>query len=192
MILRLFLLAVFACMCPTSARADDIPSRKLAKPGELSYFVLPDTVTVHTTVGKVHLYPVLAKGRYVSVYEDADGTFYQGPKDCLPNPNPKAVFPALDGGLWIPRDSSRHETRFWVLTRHDKKTAEMGVLIAAIDRATTGKVRKDSRSHIEDAGFLASLTIRPYAPPAEGEIPSASEPASPVPEDAASKTDSRE
>jgi hypothetical protein len=177
-----FLLAVLAAAFAGDARSNDIPPAKLAKPKALSYFVLQETTTVHTTVRKVHLYPILAKGRYVSAFEDADGTFYQGPKDCLPNPNPKAVLPALDGGLWIPRDPTRHEPRFWVITRPDKKTEEMGVLIAAIDRATTGKVRKDDKSHIEDATFVATLVIRPYASPADGDIPSAAEPAGPASE----------
>lgn len=165
------LLSALLLILASNVKAGDgVAQSSLSKPAELTHFTLPATVTLSTSVKnafghKAHLAPILMKGEYISVFSDSIGTFYQGPKDCLPNPYPSAVFRALDGGVWIPKDSSQLRPKLWFYLKPMPASFRAGLLIRAIDKVSAGNVKKDP-ADIDDLSFMVNIAIQPYQVPA--------------------------
>ena len=91
----------------------------------------------------------LRKGKYVSVFADKDGTYYEGPKDCLYNQFARSKY--LDGGIWLPNKGSREEPRFWVYLKpiSPDLAAKSGILVAALANMSAGNVKKEWSTKIE-------------------------------------------
>lgn len=165
------------------SRAEGTSPTHFSPPGAPAYFVLDDDLVLTTQVknifGRVaQLHPVLSRGKYVSVFADADGTYYQGPKGCLPNPNKDALFKALDGGLWLPGKDSKLKPRLWFYMQAmpDSMGRKAGLIIRYLDGLSAGNVRKDP-GEIVDFSFMTNVKLLPYEEPAAS--PSAPDPGKP-------------
>lgn len=155
--------------------AEGTSPKHFSAPDSLTFFALDDDLTLKTNVksifGRVtELHPVLSKGKYVSVFTDSDGTYYQGPKGCLPNPNKDAMFKALDGGLWLPNKDSKLKPRLWFYLKAmpDSLGTKSGLLIRYLDGLSAENVKKDT-GEIVDFSFMANITLLPFGEPSEGE-----------------------
>lgn len=172
-LLLLLILALGLCL-GARGRAEGIAPGRLTIPRPLTHFVLKDDMVFRTSVKnifghKAFLSPVLTKGDYVSVFSDADGTYYQGSKDCLPNPDKRAVFPALDGGLWIPNPGSARKPKLWFYMKAmpQSMAGKAGVLIKYLDALSAGNIKKDTVD-FEDLSFMESIKVEPYQPVDDG------------------------
>jgi len=169
--LTLMLLVFGLVASPVVIANDGVRPSSLGSVEAPTYFTLAEDLTLSTSVTgpfgrKTKLAPVLLKGEYVSVFTDKDGTYYRGPKDCLPNPNPNALYPALDGGLWLPRDPSKQTPRLWFYMKPMPPLlgSTVGLVVRALDRLTAGNVKKDP-AEIEDLSFMERIAVAPYVPP---------------------------
>jgi len=164
-----FVVLVVSLIFGASVSAEGISPKKLSVPSLISYFAVKEDLVVKTTVKNVFgrkttLSPILSKGNYISVFSDSEGTFYQGPKDCLPNPNKGAMFKAADGGLWIPNSTSKQTPKLWFYLQPmpDSLGRDAGLLIRALDGMSTGNIKKDI-AEIEDLSMIKKLMISPFA-----------------------------
>jgi len=186
--LLLLTLSLFLSGCSTF---NGVSPNSLEKPTSLSYFILTEDVVFTATYSnilgmKATLSPKLLKGKYNSVYRDVEGTYYEGPKGCLPNAN--AMYKSLDGGLWLPHVKG-HKARLWFYLKGmpdgsdipanptNSQSASNGVIvnstanstansiasgiILGLDRMSAGNVKKDL-GIIESTKFINDIEILKY------------------------------
>lgn len=105
---------------------------------------------------KTHYSTGLHKGKYVSVFVDNEGTYYQGEKDCWYSS--AGLYKNLDGGIWIPNSNSKQEPRFWFYLKRSEALTSKGGIVAALDKMDAGNVKKESSTKIEPF-LLNQITI---------------------------------
>ena len=135
------------------ASMDGVATAELSKPIKLTSFTLKGDaigeMTSTNVFGSKTTYATgLRQGKYISVFVDNEGTYYQGEKDCLYNS--LGYYKYLDGGIWIPHKDSKQEPRFWVyLKRLEPGELNAGVLVAALANMNAGNVKKEWSTRIE-------------------------------------------
>ena len=80
----------------------------------------------------------LAKGRYVAKYEDENGVFYEGPKNCV-------IQMKISGGIYLPKNNSTEKAAFWFYNRGmpESERAKAGLIVGLGDSWEEGRIRKD-------------------------------------------------
>jgi len=132
---------------------DGVAPTELTKPAKLTSFTLnSDAIGEMTSTNafgsKTPYSTGLRKGKYISVFVDKEGTYYQGEKDCLYNS--VAYYKYLDGGIWMPNRDSKDGPRFWFyLKRLQPGEFNAGVLGAALANMNAGNVKKEWSTKIE-------------------------------------------
>lgn len=136
------------------ASTDGVAPGELTKPAKLTSFTLKsegigDMVSTNAFGSKTTYTVGLRQGKYVSVFADKDGTYYEGPKDCLYNSLAPTKY--MDGGIWLPNQGSKEEPRFWVYLKplQPELEAKAGILVAALANMSAGNVKKEWSTRIE-------------------------------------------
>ena len=148
-----FIALVLCPLLASCAGMDGVATTELSKSIRLTSFTLKGDVigemTSTNAFGSKTTYSTgLRRGKYISVFVDSEGTYYQGEKDCLYNSI--AYHKHLDGGIWIPNKDSKQEPRFWFyLKRLEPGEFNAGVLGAALANMNAGNVKKEWSTKIE-------------------------------------------
>jgi len=136
-------LAIFLISCTT---LDGIKPTKLSKPQKETAFILDKDVIGEMIVTngfgvKTKTIKGLYKGKYMSVFADKEGTYYQGPKDCVYFSKDQNI----DGGIWMPKKGSIEEPRLWIYIQPVKGTYPQygGPLAVTLANIPVGNVRKE-------------------------------------------------
>lgn len=151
--MRHFIAPVLCALLASCAGMDGAATTELSKPIRLTSFTLKGDaigeMTSTNAFGSKTTYSTgLRRGKYISVFVDNEGTYYQGEKDCLYNSI--AYYKYLDGGIWIPNKDSKQEPRFWFyLKRLEPGEFSAGVLGAALANMNAGNVKKEWSTKIE-------------------------------------------
>lgn len=134
------------------------------KPAEdTTIYVLSETSTVTVTRGiGFQWVEGLRAGNYHAEYEDANGVFYRGPKDCvillvgeladeflnsgkLPTNDEKIakqeLFSGQEGGIWMPKEGVNKEPRFYHYFEPNPTIAQgYGALVMGLIEMDRGKI----------------------------------------------------
>lgn len=151
--MKKLIIVLLAYLLASCANLDGNPPSTFSKPQKTTSFTLAaDAIGDMTSTNSFGIPTVyktgLRAGKYVSVFSDADGTYYQGNKDCLYNSI--AFYKDLDGGIWIPNKGSGQEPRFWFyLKRMKPGEFNSGIIGAALANIHAGNVRKELSTRIE-------------------------------------------
>jgi hypothetical protein len=136
------------------ASTDGVAPTELTKPARLTSFTLAgdaigDMVSTNAFGSKTTYSVGLRQGKYLSVFADKDGTYYEGAKDCVYNSLAPAKY--LDGGIWLPNKGSKEEPRFWFYLKplQPDLEAKAGILVAALANMSAGNVKKEWSTKIE-------------------------------------------
>jgi hypothetical protein len=136
------------------ATTEGVAPIELTKPAKLTSFTLKsdgigEMVSTNAFGSKTTYSVGLRQGKYVSVFVDKDGTYYEGPKDCLYNSLAYSKY--LDGGIWLPNKGSKDEPRFWSYLKPLEPDLESkaGILVAALANMSAGNVKKEWSTKIE-------------------------------------------
>jgi hypothetical protein len=157
-----------------------------ALPETQYYFVLDKDQVVTTNRGLFQIRWVegLTAGKYVSVMEDSDGTYFRGEGACVlilrddwaeeylktgkansawENDYRAWPIPANAGGLWLPKPGVSKSPMLFFVNRNTTSGASMGLTGMAIVVMTEGNVQFWST----EAGQAIAATIKPehYLPP---------------------------
>jgi hypothetical protein len=149
-----FIALLFCALVAGCAGMDGAATSELAKPARLTSFTLKDDAIgemVSTNAfGSKTTYTIgLRRGKYISVFADAEGTYYEGGKDCVYNSI--AYYKYLDGGIWMPNKSSKQEPRFWFYLKRLEpgQFNNSGVLLTALANIHAGNVKKEMSTKVE-------------------------------------------
>lgn len=129
---------VFVGACSSS------PNR-LDRPATPSRFVLAaDAFTrwsVENVFQKSDFDGGLRRGEYTARYEDASGTFYEGPEKCMVLSQTYAPS-QWDGGIWIPKDGNMKKARLWRYVVGMKDRYQHGLVVGVMDKMEEGNLQK--------------------------------------------------
>ena len=151
--MKTIIFAILVSLLASCANLDGASPSTFSIPKKSTSFTLTvDAIADMTSTnafGSATIYKTgLRAGKYIAVFSDADGTYYQGSKDCLYNSI--AFYKNLDGGIWLPNKGSGQEPRFWFyLKRMAPGEFNSGVLGAALANIHAGNVRKELSTRIE-------------------------------------------
>lgn len=144
----------FCALLAACATTDGTAPVELAKPAKLTSFTLKndgigEMVSTNAFGSKTTYSVGLRQGKYISVFVDKDGTYYEGPKGCLYNSLAQSKY--LDGGIWLPNNGSKEEPRFWAYLKPLSPDLEQkaGILVAALANMSAGNVKKEWSTKIE-------------------------------------------
>lgn len=161
--MKRFITLVLCAFQAGCAAMDGVAPTELTRTTKLTSFTLKSDVigemTSTNAFGTKTTYATgLRKGKYISVFVDKEGTYYQGEKDCLYNS--VAYYKYLDGGVWIPNKDSKEEPRFWFyLKRLQLFEFNAGVLDVALANMNAGNVKKELSTKIE-AFLLNQISVQ--------------------------------
>ena len=86
----------------------------------------------------------LAKGRYVAVKENSEGTYYKGPKNCLVFQTTSG-YQVQSGGVWIPKKPDGKYWTYWYMHVDEvkTKTRDEALQVMALGRPVSDATKAD-------------------------------------------------
>jgi len=154
----LFYVFIFIALagCATTS---GIHHDSLSKPANVTEFTLENDVSEKMTITNAFgstskRLSGLTKGRYVSKFEDENGVFYEGPKNCV-------IQMKISGGIYLPKKNSVEKPAFWFYNRGmpESERTKAGVIVSIGDKWEEGRIRKDWWTTVS-SGVLGAIKIK--------------------------------
>jgi len=150
------LIFILVAGCATTS---GVHRESLSKPVKITEFTLKEDVAepmiITNAFGSTsERMSGLIKGRYVSKFEDGNGIFYEGPKNCV-------IQMKISGGIYLPKKNANEKPAFWFYNRGmpESERIKAGVIVSMGDKWEEGRIRKDWWTTISN-GLLNAIRIK--------------------------------